>query len=207
MSDATQLPQPSPEPVLQGRRLIVGVCGGIAAYKSCEVVSQLAQRGAQIHVVMTDAATKFVTPLTFESLSGNKVATSTWNLSESADPQHIKLTEKVDLMLVVPATANLLAKVAHGLTDDLLSLMINASACPVVFAPSMNNRMWDHPACVENVEKLKRWGYAFIGPEPGWLACRNVGMGRLSEPKQIIDEVIAMLTDAGKMPKAVGTRQ
>jgi phosphopantothenoylcysteine decarboxylase/phosphopantothenate--cysteine ligase len=186
-------------PPLAGRRIIVGVCGGIAAYKACEVVSQLAQRGAQIHVVMTDAATKFVAPLTFESLSANKVATSTWNLSDSADPQHIKLTEKSDLILVVPATANLLAKVAHGLTDDLLSLMINASACPVVFAPSMNNRMWDHPACVENVEKLKRWGYTFIGPEAGWLACRNVGMGRLSEPKQIIEEVTAMLTDENRM--------
>ncbi len=203
MSDATQLPPPSPDPVLKGRRVIVGVCGGIAAYKACEVVSQLAQRGAQIYVVMTDAATKFVTPLTFESLSANKVATSAWNLSDSADPQHIKLTEKADLLLVVPATANLLAKVAHGLTDDVLSLMINASACPVVFAPSMNNRMWDHPACVENVEKLKRWGYTFIGPEAGWLACRNVGMGRLSEPKQIIDEVVAMLTDEKKMPKAL----
>lgn len=200
-------PAPTPALPLTGRRLIVGVCGGIAAYKACEVVSQLAQRGAQIHVVMTDAATKFVTPLTFESLSGNKVATSTWNLSDSADPQHIKLTEKADLMLVVPATANLLAKVSHGLTDDLLSLMINASACPVVFAPSMNSRMWDHPACLENVEKLKRWGYTFIGPEAGWLACRNVGMGRLSEPAKIIEEVTAMLTDAGKMPKAVNSRQ
>lgn len=188
---------------LSGKRLIVGVCGGIAAYKACEVVSQLAQRDAQVHVVMTDAATKFVTPLTFESLSANKVATSSWTLSDSADPQHIKLTEKSDLMLIVPATANLLAKVAHGLTDDLLSLMINASACPVVFAPSMNNRMWDHPATAENVDKLKKWGYQFIGPEAGWLACRNVGMGRLSEPKQIIDEVVAMLSDPDKMPKAL----
>lgn len=188
---------------LSGKRLIVGVCGGIAAYKACEVVSQLAQRGAQVHVVMTDAATKFVTPLTFESLSANKVATSSWTLSDSADPQHIKLTEKSDLMLIVPATVNLLAKVAHGLTDDLLSLMINASSCPVVFAPSMNNRMWDHPATAENVDKLKKWGYQFIGPEAGWLACRNVGMGRLSEPKQIIDEVVAMLSDPDKMPKAL----
>lgn len=183
--------QPLP---LANRRIIVGVCGGIAAYKACEVVSQLAQRGAQIHVVMTAAAAKFVTPLTFESLSANKVMTDSWTLTDSADPQHIKLTEKADLMLIVPATANVLAQVAHGLTDDLLSLMINASACPIVFAPAMNNRMWDHPACVENVAKLKSWGYTFIGPEPGWLACRNVGMGRLSEPKQIIDEVTAMLT-------------
>ncbi len=203
MSNSTDMPPATPEPILKDRRIIVGVCGGIAAYKACEVVSQLAQRGAQIHVVMTESATKFVTPLTFESLSANKVMTSTWTLSDSADPQHIKLTEKADLILVVPATANLLAKVALGVTDDLLSLMINASACPVVFAPSMNNRMWDHPACVENVAKLKNWGYTFIGPEAGWLACRNVGMGRLSEPKQIIDEVVAMLTDADKMPKAL----
>lgn len=198
----TDLPaQPLP---LAGRELIVGVCGGIAAYKACEVVSRLAQRGVGITVVMTENATKFVTPLTFEALSGRRVLTDPWRLQDTSDPQHIKLTERAHLMLVVPATANLIAKVATGLCDDLLSLMISASACPVAFAPAMNNRMWDHPVTRENVEKLQRIGYPFIGPNPGWLACRNVGMGRLSEPAEIIEGVAAMLSDPAKMPKPIG---
>src|SRR5687767_10501229 len=122
---------------LKGREIIVAVSGGIASYKVADVVSKLAQLGAGVTVVMTDAAQKFVTPLTFEALSGRKVHTSTWELPDSADPQHIKLTERADLLLVAPATSNLIAKVAHGLTDDLVSLMIAAAACPVVFAPSM----------------------------------------------------------------------
>ena len=189
---------------LAGREVIVGVCGGIAAYKACDVVSKLVQRGAGVTVVMTDAATKFVTPLTFEALSGRPVLTDPWRLQDTSDPQHIKLTERAALMLVVPATTNLIAKVATGLTDDLISLMICASACPVVFAPAMNHRMWDHPVARENVEKLQKLGYAFIGPEPGWLACRNVGMGRLSEPAEILEAVTRMLTDPLAMPKVVG---
>lgn len=198
----SQIPVTSPP--LAGREIIVGVCGGIAAYKACDVVSKLVQRGAGVTVAMTDAATKFVTALTFEALSGRHVMTSPWTLQDTSDPQHIKLTERADLMLIVPATTNLIAKVATGLTDDLLSLMICASACPVVFAPAMNHRMWDHPVARENVEKLQKIGYTFIGPEPGWLACRNVGMGRLSEPAEILESVTRMLTDALAMPKVVG---
>ena len=119
--------------------------------------------------------------------------TSAWTLQDTSDPQHIKLTERADLMLVVPATANLIAKVATGLADDLLSLMVCASACPVVFAPAMNDRMWTNPVTRENVEKLRRLGYPFLGPEPGWLACRNVGMGRLSEPDDLVEAIAAML--------------
>lgn len=188
---------------LAGREVIVGVCGGIAAYKACDVVSKLVQRGAGVTIVMTDNATKFVTPLTFEALSGRRVLTSPWTLQDTSDPQHIKLTERAALMLVVPATANLIAKVATGLADDLLSLMICASACPVVFAPAMNHRMWDHPVARENVEKLQRLGYAFIGPEPGWLACRNVGIGRLSEPAEIVESIARMLTEPTAMPRTI----
>ncbi|CAN5356904.1 hypothetical protein BH09PLA1_BH09PLA1_37470 [soil metagenome] len=178
---------------LKGREIIVGVCGGIAAYKVADVVSKLVQTGAGVTVVMTDAAQKFVTPLTFEALSGRKVRTSTWDLVDSGDTQHIKLTERADLMLIAPATTNMIAKVAIGLTDDLLSLLICASACPVVFAPSMNDRMWANPIAQENVAKLKKLGYAFIGPEAGWLACRNIGSGRLSDPQIIVDEVSRMI--------------
>src|SRR6478735_8002255 len=148
---------------LKGREIVVGVCGGIAAYKVADVVSKLVQLGAGVTVCMTKEAQHFVTPLTFEALSGRKVRTGTFDLVDTSDPQHIGLTERADLMLVAPATGNLIAKVAHGLCDDLVSLMVSAAACPVVFAPAMNNRMWDHPVARENVEKLQRLGYRFIG--------------------------------------------
>src|SRR3954449_9429365 len=199
-----EAPTPAPPvPVLKGRELVVGVCGGIAAYKVADVVSKVVQLGAGVTVVMTAEAQKFVTPLTFEALSGRPVRTSTFDLIETGDPQHIGLTERADLMLVAPATSNVIAKVAHGLCDDLVSLMISAAACPVVFAPAMNNRMWDHPVARENVAKLAGLGYRFIGPESGWLACRNVGAGRLSEPATIVQEVVRMLTDPAAMPSPV----
>ena len=181
---------------LVGREIIVAVCGGIAAYKVADVVSKLVQLGAGVTVCMTAEAQKFIAPLTFEALSGRRVHTDTFDLIESADPQHIALTERADLMLVAPATNNIIAKVAHGLCDDLVSLMVCAAACPVVFAPAMNNRMWDHPVTQENIAKLTKLGYRFIGPESGWLACRNVGSGRLSEPQKIVDEVVKMLAES-----------
>ena len=197
---ASSLPMP-----LTGKEVIVGLCGGIAAYKVADVVSKLVQLGAGVTVVMTREATKFITPLTFEALSGRRVLTDTHELQDTSDPQHIKLTERSHLMLIAPATSNIIAKVAHGLCDDLLSLMVCASACPVIFAPSMNDRMWNHPVAKENAAKLCGLGYRMIGPGSGWLACRNVGAGRLSEPAEIIGEVKRMLTDAAYMPKAVGS--
>lgn len=179
--------------LLERREIIVAVCGGIAAYKVADVVSKLVQLGAGVTVCMTAEAQKFVTPLTFEALSGRRVHTDTFDLVESADPQHIALSERADLMLVAPATNNILAKVAHGLCDDLVSLMVCAAACPVIFAPAMNNRMYAHPVAQENLAKLKGIGYRFIGPESGWLACRNIGPGRLSEPQAIVDEVMKIL--------------
>src|SRR4051812_43531895 len=194
----------SPSPTsFKGREIIVAVCGGIAAYKVADVVSKLVQLGAGVPVCMTGEAQKFITPLTFEALSGRRVRTDTFDLVETSDPQHIGLTERADLMLVAPATGNVIAKIAHGLCDDLVSLMIAASACPVVFAPAMNHRMWDHPVARETVAKLSGLGYRFIGPEPGWLACRNVGIGRLSEPGTIIAEVTRMLTEPGALPRPV----
>src|SRR5687767_15320757 len=195
---------PAAVPPLKGREVIVGVCGGIAAYKVADVVSKLVQLGAGVTVVMTAEAQKFITPLTFEALSGRPVRTSTFDLVETSDPQHIGLTERADLMLVAPATNNTIAKVAAGLCDDLVSLMVCAAACPVVFAPAMNNRMWAHPIAQENIAKLTGLGYRFIGPEAGWLACRNVGVGRMSESQKIVDEVTRMLTEPGAMPAPVG---
>jgi phosphopantothenoylcysteine decarboxylase/phosphopantothenate--cysteine ligase len=186
-------PAPPVEPKLKGREIIVGVCGGIAAYKVADAVSKLVQLGAGVTVVMTPEATKFITPLTFEALSGRKVHTDIFTQTDPGDTQHIGLTERADLMLVAPATANAIAKIAAGMTDDLVSLMVAAAACPVVFAPAMNNRMWDNPIAQENVAKLTKLGYRFIGPEAGWLACRNVGAGRLSEAQTIVDEVVTMV--------------
>ena len=188
---------------LKGREIIVAVCGGIAAYKAAEVVSRFVQMGAGVTVIMTREAQKFITPLTFEALSGRKVRTDTFELVDTADPQHISLTERADIMVVAPATSNLVAKVSHGLCDDLVSLMICAAACPVVFAPAMNNRMWEHPVAQENFAKLAAIGYRFIGPEEGWLACRNRGVGRMSEPQKIVDEIVRMLTVPGELPKPV----
>ena len=190
------VPSPDSPPSLAGREIIVAVCGGIAAYKVADVVSKLVQLGAGVTVAMTAEAQQFITPLTFQALSGREVRTSTFNLVESSDPQHISLTERADLMLIAPATNNILAKVAHGLCDDLVSLMICAAACPVIFAPAMNNRMWEHPIAKENVAKLKSHGYRFIGPEDGWLACRNTGPGRLSEPGKIVEEIANLICKA-----------
>jgi phosphopantothenoylcysteine decarboxylase/phosphopantothenate--cysteine ligase len=177
----------------QGREIIIAVCGGIAAYKIADVVSKLVQRGAGVTVVMTRDAQRFVTPLTFQALSGRPVLVDAYDLIDSADPQHIGLTERASLMLVAPATANIIGKVASGLCDDLVSLMIVAAGCPVVFAPAMNNRMWANPIVQANSTKLCEAGYRFIGPDSGWLACRNIGPGRLADPARIVDELAGLL--------------
>jgi phosphopantothenoylcysteine decarboxylase/phosphopantothenate--cysteine ligase len=203
LNSLTPAPGDSSPGRLKGREVIVAVCGGIAAYKVADVVSKLVQLGAGVTVVMTADAQRFVTPLTFEALSGRPVRTSTFDLVETSDPQHIGLTERADLMLVAPATNNMIAKVATGLCDDLVSLMVCAAACPVVFAPAMNSRMWDHPIAQENFGKLAGLGYRFIGPEPGWLACRNVGVGRMTEPGRIVEELTRMLIEPGGLPATV----
>jgi phosphopantothenoylcysteine decarboxylase/phosphopantothenate--cysteine ligase len=194
---------PPAQPQLKGREIIVAVCGGIAAYKSADLVSRLVQLGAGVTVVMTTSAQKFVTPLTFQALSARPVRTDTFDLQDSSDPQHIGLTERADLLLVAPATADILAKTAHGICDDLVSVMICAAACPVVFAPAMNNRMWENPITRENVEKLAKLNYRFIGPAEGWLACRNVGAGRLSDVRIIVDELIKMLNLKSTEPRPI----
>lgn len=180
---------------LKGREIVLGVCGGIACYKVADMTSKLVQAGAGVTVAMTPEATKFVTPLTFEALSGRKVLSDAWMLDHPADPQHIGLTERADLLLIAPATANMIAKIAHGLCDDLVSLLACAAGCPMAFAPAMNNRMWANAITQENVKKLAGLGHRFIGPDAGWLACRNVGPGRMSEPAGILEEVVRILGD------------
>ena len=188
------MPATQTEPsTLKGREIVVAVCGGISAYKVADLVSKLVQSGAGVTVAMTHGAQRFVAPLTFEALSGRKVRLSTFDLVDSSDPQHIAITERADLMLVAPATTNMIAKVASGICDDIVSLMIAAAACPVIFAPAMNDRMWANPIARQNVARLTELGYRFIGPEEGWLACRNTGPGRMSEPATIIETLTEVL--------------
>jgi phosphopantothenoylcysteine decarboxylase/phosphopantothenate--cysteine ligase len=202
MSQPNPIDPPSAPPIerLKGREIIVGVCGGIAAYKVADLVSKLVQSGAGVSVVMTADASKFIGALTFEALSGRKVHTDIFQQTDPGDTQHIGLTERADLMVIAPATATIVAKIAAGLCDDLVSLMVNASACPVVFAPAMNNRMWTNPITQGNCDKLAKLGYKFICPVEGWLACRNVGPGRMSEPAQILEHVVSMVNHDVKMP-------
>lgn len=187
-------PDNAEPPKLSGRELLVGVCGGIAAYKVCEVVSRLVQRGVGVTVAMTRAARKFVGPTTFEALTGRRVLTSLWAPGDVADCPHIRLTSAVDLTLVAPATANAIGKIAAGIADDVVSTLVIAASPPVVLAPAMNEQMWTNPIVEANVRKLTGLGYTLVSPGTGWLACRSMGPGRMAEPDEILDVVIPLLT-------------
>lgn len=178
------------------QEVLICVCGGIAAYKVCEVVSTLAKSDIAVTVAMTRAATKFVGPLTFEALSGRRVFTDLWAPdSDVHDPQHIRLARNAGLICVAPATANIIAKMAAGISDDLVSsLLLAAVPKNILLAPAMNEGMWEHPATVRNVATLTDWGMQMIGPENGWQACRTTGAGRLSEPTAIVERIRAVLS-------------
>lgn len=179
---------------LEGRTVMVGVTGGIACYKACEVVRLLAGAGAKVPVVMTAGAREFVTPLTFQTLSGQPVATDTFDLGQEAQIGHIRLADSADVALIAPATANVLGKMAHGIADDLLTTVLLATRAPVVVAPAMNVNMWEHPAVQENVAKLVARGVRVVGPGRGALACGWEGAGRLAEPADVVEAVFAALT-------------
>ncbi len=188
-SDTFVIESPIPAQDMAGREVLVGVCGGIAAYKVCTVVSRLVQRGAGVTVVMTRAAREFVGPLTFKALTGRPVLDNLWHAPDAQDTQHIRLTERADLVLVAPATANIIGKMACGLADDVLSTLLLAADSPVMIAPAMNERMWNHPAVQANMTTLRQRGVLVVEPESGWLACRTVGAGRLADPERIVEEV------------------
>lgn len=198
MGDDRMTPQANPQDLLasvKGRSIMVGVCGGIAAYKVAMVVSRLAQAGAQVTVAMTPAATRFVTPLTFQALSGRPVYTSAWEHIESQDPQHISLATRTQVALVAPCTMDCLARLATGRTDDVVTLILSAidraKAC-VLLAPSMNAAMWAQPSTQRNISTLRGDGFEFVGPDEGWQACRTTGVGRMAEP----DEMVARVASA-----------
>ncbi|MFG0285260.1 MAG: flavoprotein [Phycisphaerales bacterium JB039] len=180
----------SGQSALNGRRALVGVTGGIAAYKTAQLVSRMAQAGADVTVAMTDSAARFVGPLTFQALSGRPVYTSQWEHIEASDPQHIALARGLDVAIVAPCSMNMLAKLAHGRTDDAVSLILSAvdrAQTPVILAPAMNSQMWKQPSTQRNVQTLRDDGFRLVGPGDGWQACREVGPGRMSEPEEILE--------------------
>ena len=167
-------------------RIALGVSGGIAAYKACEVVRGLTSAGAEVQVLMTQNAARFITPLTLQTLSGRKVWADPWDLEDDEVIRHIDLARALDAYVVAPATANVLAKLSHGIADDLVSTLYLAVTAPVVLAPAMNTRMWEHEATREAVSRLEARGHVIVPPESGWLAERETGVGRLADPARIV---------------------
>lgn len=177
---------------MEDRRIIVGLSGGIACYKVATVVSRLVQSGAQVTVVMTEASTKFITPLTFQALSGRPVYADQWTHIESHDPQHIALAREADLMLIAPCTMNMLANLAGGRADDMVCLIASAIDLRrqrIMLAPSMNEVMLNQGSTQRNLAQLREDGFIIIEPGQGWQACRTVGVGRMAEPEAILDKI------------------
>ena len=179
---------------LKGREFLFGVTGGIAAYKAAMLVSRLVEAGARVSVVMTEHATRFVAPLTFQTLSGRPVGTDLYAPPEGFMSEHLALADLAEAAVVAPATANLLGKLAHGIADDLLTTVLLALEAPVVVAPAMNVRMWAHPAVQANVEVLRQRGVHVVGPEDGRLACGVKGKGRMAEPETILKVITEILS-------------
>jgi len=176
---------------LLNKKIVLGISGGIAAYKTPELARQLIQEGATVQVVMTQAATQFVTPVTMQALTGNPVFTSQWDSSVSNNMAHIELSRSADAIIIVPASADLMAKLSLGLADDLLSTLCLARDCPLLLAPAMNKQMWEHAATQRSVERLNKDRVTLLGPASGFQACGEVGMGRMLEPFEITEQVIA----------------
>jgi len=171
------------------RTILLGVTGSIAAYKAAELTRLMIRAGWNVHVVMTDGATRFVTPLTFRTLSRNPVGLSLFDDPVSWSPEHIALATQADLMLIAPCTANVIAKLAHGIADDLLTATALATRAPVVIAPAMNDGMWDNAATQANLDTLAQRGIAIIDPESGDLACGTQGNGRMADPETILEQI------------------
>jgi phosphopantothenoylcysteine decarboxylase/phosphopantothenate--cysteine ligase len=195
MSQASDKRTQATDMPLAGKSVLLCLTGGIACYKSAMVASRLVQAGSAVRVAMTAAAEKFITPLTFLALTGRQVYTSLWQASEDYDAQHLSLTGSADLMIIAPATADIMAKMACGIADDLVSTLALSAhgACPILIAPAMNTRMWLAPPTQDNLARLKGWGIHVIGPAEGRLACDTVGPGRMSEPEEIIAAAMRIL--------------
>ena len=175
------------------KTIVLGVSGGIACYKAVELVRLLVREGFTVQVLMTREALEFVTPLTFQTLSGRPVATETFSLTQESEIGHINLADQADLLVIAPATANIIGKIASGIADDLLTTVLMATRSPVLIAPSMNIHMYENPILQENIRKLKRLGYHFMEPVEGYLACGYEGKGRLPESRDIVEEIHGLL--------------
>lgn len=178
-----------------GKTVVLGVTGGIAAYKACDLVSRLHKKGINIRIIMTEHACEFVQPLTLEVLSGNRVVTDMFNRDFPWEVEHISLAKAADVFAVVPATANILGKYAHGIADDMLSTTLLATRAPVLFAPAMNTNMYEHPAVQENIATLKQRGCLFVEPASGHLACGDTGKGKLADVETIEQAILDALTE------------
>jgi len=181
--------------MLKGKTIVLGVSGGIAAYKSASLCSKLAQAGADVRVIMTQSATKFIGPLTLQTLSRHPVAIDTFDEHDASVVQHIDLADAADLFVIAPATANIIGKMACGIADDMLSTTYLATTAPVLVAPAMNVHMYDHPAVQANLRTLRERGVMFYDPAEGQLACGYVGKGRMAEPELVFDKIVSLLLD------------
>lgn len=184
-------------------RVLLGVSGGIAAYKAAYLASKLVQEGLQVQAVLTKAAEHFVGAATFAALTGHPVARDLFDERHYPLGAHIELASGADLLCVAPATADFLAKAAHGLADDLLSTLYLAFSGPVIMAPAMNSQMWNQPAVQRNVNQLRADGVLFVGPEAGWLSCREEGLGRMADPDLLHQAIVNQLRATGRLPKPV----
>lgn len=171
------------------KNVVLGVTGGIACYKACQLVSSLKKKGYSVDVIMTKNACEFVSPLTFETLSGRPVVVSTFDRNHPWEVEHISLAKKADIFVIAPATANIIGKIACGIADDMLSTTVMATKSPVLVAPAMNTNMYENPVVRENIARLKSLGYLFIEPSVGRLACGDVGKGKMAEPSEIEAEI------------------
>ena len=184
--------------MLKDKTVVIGVSGGIAVYKACDVVSRLKKLNANVHVIMTKSASEFVTPLTFQSLSQNYVVSDMFEEPKTWDVEHISLAKKADVFLIAPATANVIGKVANGICDDMLTTTVMATTGKVLIAPAMNTNMYRNPILQKNINTLKELGYNFVNPESGRLACGDVGEGKLASPEKIVDAVVNLLDNIEK---------
>ena len=182
---------------MKNKCIVVGVTAGIAAYKICQLVSSLKKQGNEVHVIMTKEAEKFVTPLTFQTLSSQKVITDMFTVDYTPDVHHISLAKKADLFVVAPATANIIAKIAHGLADDMLTTTFLASTCPKLIVPAMNTNMLNNPITQDNIAKCQKYGIHIMCSGAGYLACGDIGAGRLPEPEEI-EDAIASIVEADR---------
>ena len=174
---------------MKNKNILIGICGGIACYKVCDLISALKHKGANVYVMMTKNATEFITPLTLETLSKNKVVVDMFEYHDHVEVEHISLARRADLTIIIPATANVIGKVANGIADDFLTTTVMATPNKVIFAPSMNNGMYENKIVQDNIKKLKKYGYKFVEPAEGYLACGDVAKGKYAGTKNIIDKI------------------